>query len=215
MRIPEHLAIIPDGNRRWATHHGLKREQGYRFGLNPGVQLLRQAKAAGIKELTFYGFTTDNCKRPRAQRESFTAACVEAVRLLSAEGAELLVLGDYEAEQFPQELLPYRTRQRVAGGGIKLNFLVNYGWEWDLAGLGGQGGLAGRRDIRDNLRSGDISRIDLVVRWGGMRRLSGMLPVQSVYADFFVVEALWPDFLPQQFDEALAWYARQDVTHGG
>ena len=59
------------------------------------------------------------------------------------------------------------------------------------------------------------SRIDLVIRWGGMRRLSGFLPVQCVYADFYVVDALWPDFAPQHLEEALAWYDRQDVTLGG
>lgn len=214
MRIPEHLAVIPDGNRRWAARHGLKKEQGYSFGLSPGVQLLRQAKAAGIKELTFYGFTTDNCKRPRAQRESFTASCVEAVRLLSCEGADLLVLGNYTSEMFPPELLAYRERQTIAGGGIKLNFLVNYGWEWDLAGLAACR-ADDRRSICGKLRSHDISRIDLVVRWGGMRRFSGMLPVQAVYADFFVVEALWPDWQPEHLQEALGWYARQDVTLGG
>ncbi len=214
MRVPQHLAVIPDGNRRWAERHGLKREQGYQFGLAPGVQVLRQAKAAGIKELTFYGFTTDNCKRPRAQRESFSAACVEAVRLLSGEGAELLVLGDHTSPQFPPELLPYRERRLVAGGGIRLNFLVNYGWEWDLAGLSGAS-AAGRAGLLAALGSHDVSRIDLVVRWGGMRRLSGLLPVQAVYADFFVVEALWPDCQPEHLQAALQWYAKQDVTLGG
>ena len=215
MRIPEHLAVIPDGNRRWAEHHGMKKEQGYQFGLAPGVQLLRQAKAGGIKELTFYGFTTDNCKRPRAQRESFSAACVEAVRLLAAEGADLLVLGNYESANFPPELLPYQQRRRVAGGGIKLNFLVNYGWEWDLAGLADEGENPSRARICGCLRSADVSRIDLVVRWGGMRRLSGLLPVQAVYADFFVVEALWPDWQPEHLQEALGWCQQQDVTLGG
>lgn len=213
MRIPKHLAIIPDGNRRWAERHGLRREQGYQFGLNPGVQLLRQAKEAGIEELTFYGFTTDNCKRPRAQREGFTAATVEAVRLLACEGADLLVVGNYDSPAFPTELLPYRERTAIAGGGIKLNFLVNYGWEWDLGGLSADCG--GRQGICRALRSHDVSRVDLVVRWGGMRRLSGMLPVQAVYADFFVVEALWPDWQPEHLKEALGWYDTQDVTLGG
>lgn len=127
----------------------------------------------------------------------------------------MLVLGNYEAAQFPPELLPYQERTAIAGGGIKLNFLVNYGWEWDLAGLSAGGQVAGRQDICQKLRSHDVSRIDLVVRWGGMRRLSGMLPVQAVYADFFVVEALWPDWQPEHLTEALAWYDRQDVTLGG
>jgi undecaprenyl diphosphate synthase len=66
-----------------------------------------------------------------------------------------------------------------------------------------------------NLRSSGISRIDLIIRWGGWRRLSGFLPVQSVYADIFVVDEYWPDFKPDQFDTALKWYETQSVTLGG
>ena len=72
-----------------------------------------------------------------------------------------------------------------------------------------------RKRIRQQLRTWDISRVDLVIRWGGMRRLSGFLPVQSVYADFFVVDRLWPDFQPEDFFQALQWYQRQDITLGG
>lgn len=100
MRTPQHIAVIPDGNRRWAQAHGLSKEQGYKHGLQPGVELLRQAKAQGINELTFYGFTTDNCKRPNQQVQAFEAACVQAVRLLAAEGAELLVLGNADSPAF-------------------------------------------------------------------------------------------------------------------
>src|SRR5450631_4944004 len=72
-----------------------------------------------------------------------------------------------------------------------------------------------KRRFHERLASADVSRIDLLVRWGGMRRLSGMLPVQTVYSDFYVVEDLWPDYEAEQFHEALRWYARQDVTLGG
>src|SRR5439155_1209751 len=110
-------------------------------------------------------------------------------------------LGDELSAQFPVDLQPYRERR---GQGIKVNFLVNYGWEWDLDGL---------REGR--LRSHEVSRLDLVVRWGGGRRLSGFLPVQSVYADIYVVDALWPDFDLAQFRSALDWFAQQDRTLGG
>ena len=212
MRIPRHVAIIPDGNRRWAERNGLRREEGYAYGLRPGLELLRQARESGVEEVTFYGFTTDNCKRPAVQKEAFAAACVDAARMLASEGAELLVLGNYTSPNFPPELLEYRERRRVAGGGLKLNFLVNYGWEWDLADMQPS---RGRREICSGLRSHDVSRIDLVVRWGGMRRLSGLLPVQAVYADFYVVDDLWPDFRREHFRQALYWYDRQDVTLGG
>ena len=82
MRIPKHIAIIPDGNRRWAQGHQMKKKDGYQKGLFPGVQVLRKAKEYGISEITYYGFTTDNCKRPKEQKEAFQKACVDALRLI-------------------------------------------------------------------------------------------------------------------------------------
>lgn len=200
-----HVGIIPDGNRRWAQLHGMKKQDGYAYGLAPGLELLRAAREAGVKEITYYGFTVDNCKRPKEQVEAFRQACVQAVEMLTQEGAELLVLGDSSSQCFPKELLPYTKRQTVCGGGIRLNFLVNYGWEWDLSRMRTEGIPF----------SQDISRIDLVIRWGGMRRLSGFLPIQSVYADFYVENKLWPDFSKEDFRRALEWYDKQDITLGG
>lgn len=213
MRIPKHIGIIPDGNRRWAKRAGLEKKDGYAHGLTPGLELLRLAKTARVQEITYYGFTTDNCGRPPEQVRAFSQACVDAVKLIAGEGVSLLVVGDRDAPAFPRELLPYTTRTDFNGGGIRVNFLVNYGWEWDLAQLSAPGT---RRDkISSQLRSHDISRVELLIRWGGMRRLSGFLPVQSVYADFYVVDRLWPDFQPEDFYQALAWYQKQDVTLGG
>lgn len=122
-------------------------------------------------------------------------------------------MGNQESPAFPKALLPYTRRTDFNGGGIRLNFLVNYGWEWDLAKLKAPGSR--RMSICRQLESHDISRIDLIIRWGGMRRLSGFLPVQSVYADFYVVDGLWPDFQPEDFSKALEWYQKQDITRGG
>lgn len=202
---PRHIGIIPDGNRRWAKLHGMEKQDGYAYGLEPGLKLLRLAREKGIREITYYGFTADNCKRPAVQVRAFQRACVEAVELLAKEGAELLVIGDDTSGCFPKELLPYTQRTTVHGGGIRVNFLVNYGWQWDLSHI----------RIDGQPFSRDISRVDLVIRWGGMRRLSGFLPIQSVYADFYVEEKLWPDFEEEDFYRALAWYDRQDVTLGG
>lgn len=213
MRIPKHIGIIPDGNRRWAKQAGLEKKDGYAHGLTPGLELLRLAKQAGVQEITYYGFTTDNCGRPPEQVRAFSQACVDAVELITSEAVSLLVIGDRDAPTFPRELLPYTTRTDFNGGGTRVNFLVNYGWEWDLAQLHQP---STRRDkICGQLRSHDVSRVELVIRWGGMRRLSGFLPVQSVYADFYVVDRLWPDFQPEDFHQALAWYQKQDVTLGG
>lgn len=213
MRKPKHIGIIPDGNRRWALARGMGKECGYMAGTEPGLALFELCQKAGIKEVTYYGFTVDNTKRPARQRQAFTEACIHAVKLLAAEDADLLVTGNYDSPMFPQELLPYTTRQTFGKGGIKVNFLVNYGWEWDLSAL--KKAQDRKRNVMDYIKSKDISRVDLIIRWGGRRRLSGFLPVQSIYADFYIIDDLWPDFKPEHFWQALEWYDQQDVTLGG
>ena len=199
-RTPTHIGIIPDGNRRWATQNGMSKEEGYRFGRPAGLELLRAAKRHGIKELTYYGFTVDNCKRPKAQVSAFTGACCKAVKLIEAEGAQVHVIGNTSSPCFPPELLPYSERKADEQDKLRVNLLVNYGWEWDL---------------HNGWISRAVPRIDLVIRWGGMCRLSGFLPIQTVYSDFYIVKDLWPDFKEQHLKDALDWYSRQDVTLGG
>ncbi len=213
MRIPKHIGIIPDGNRRWAVSKGLTKEKGYTNGIDPGLILFKLCKEAGIKELTYYGFTTDNTKRPSEERKAFTNACINAVGVLSKEDAELLVVGNTDSPMFPEDLCPYTTRKIFGKGGIKINFLVNYGWEWDLNNL--KTADCTNKNIINHIRSSDVSRVDLIIRWGGRRRLSGFLPVQSIYSDFYVLDDYWPDFKPDHFYQALNWYNGQDITLGG
>jgi undecaprenyl diphosphate synthase len=199
--LPRHLGFIPDGNRRWAVGRGLSKEQGYRFGIEPGLALFEMCRSLGIPEVSVYCFTQDNTKRPSPQIEAFRSACVDFALEISRRGAALLVMGNDKSPLFPEELRPFRVRE---GEGIKVNLLVNYDWEWDLSGL-----------REGEIRSREISRLDLVVRWGGGRRLSGFLPVQSVYTDFYVVDDYWPDFRPEHLGQALCWFKEQDQTLGG
>jgi undecaprenyl diphosphate synthase len=217
-RIPRHVGFIPDGNRRWAENRGLPRSGGYAAGLLPGLDLLEVCQNLGIEEASVYGFTKDNTRRPKEQTDAFRQACVEFANMALERGVALLVLGDTSSPLFPEELLPYTTRSHADEGAIRVNLLANYGWDWDL-----QTALnavnadmnVSKRDIQSLLASSDVSRIDLVVRWGGRRRLSGFLPVQSVYADFFIIDDYWPDYQSDHFYEALAWYQTQDKTLGG
>jgi len=213
MRLPDHIGIIPDGNRRWAVGEGLSKEKGYDKGIDPGLSVFKLCEEAGIKELTYYGFTCDNTKRPVEQRIAYTNACVNAVKILSKENASLLVVGNSHSPMFPKELASFTSRKTFGNGGTKVNFLVNYGWEWDLRHL--KTANPNEKNIIKNVESNDISRIDLIIRWGGRRRLSGFLPVQSIYADFYTVDDFWPDFKAEQFSEALNWYSQQDITLGG
>ena len=198
-RTPKHIGIIPDGNRRWAAQKGFHKEDGYAHGLLPALQLLRAAKKKGVQELTYYGFTVDNCKRPKEQVFAFSNACCKAVELLKSEDVSVCVFGNTKSPCFPAPLLPY-TKRENATNQLRVNILVNYGWEWDM---------------KNGWPSHQIPRIDLVVRWGGMCRLSGFLPLQTVYSDFYVIKDFWPDYREEHFHEALAWYAKQDVTLGG
>lgn len=212
-RTPKHIGIIPDGNRRWAVQQGMSKENGYQHGIDPGLVLYETCVELGIPEVTFYGFTQDNTKRPSAQKLAFQQACIDAVNLLSNRDASLLVIGNTDSPQFPKELIPYTTRQTFGRDLIKINFLVNYGWKWDLShSLNTE---SPQDDLYNAIASRDISRIDLIVRWGGRRRLSGFLPVQSIYADFYVVEDYWPDFQKDHFYQALQWFENQDITLGG
>ncbi len=199
--IPKHIGFIPDGNRRWALNRGLPKEAGYAHGIDPGLLLYEKCKESGVQEVSIYCFTQDNTKRPSAQKRAFSTACVAFALEIARRGAALLVVGDDTSRQFPEALKEFRQRR---GAGIRMNLLVNYGWEWDLMGLKNGG-----------LHSSEVSRLDLIVRWGGGRRLSGFLPVQSVYADFYVRDEFWPDFKPQHFQQALAWFKNQDKTLGG
>ena len=213
LRIPEHIGVIPDGNRRWAQNKGFEKQAGYEYGLYPGLEFLKLAKEYGIKEVTYYGFTTDNCKRPSIQIKAFVKSCVDAVKLIASEDISLLVLGNTKSPMFPHELLKYSKRTDFGNGGIKVNFLVNYGWDWDISNINNKS--SNRKNIMEGLHSKDISRIDLILRWGGRKRLSGFLPVQSVYSDIYTIDAMWPDFKPEQFHDAMKWYSMQDVTLGG
>lgn len=213
MKIPYHLGIIPDGNRRWAVKHNKEKFEGYRHGIEPGLKVFRLAKKLGVKEITFYGFTTDNCKREKSQRIAFSDACVESVKIISNEDADILVVGNENSEMFPKELLQYKKRNPSKSGEIKVNFLINYGWNWDISNL--INSKTDKNSILNGLNSNQISMINLIIRWGGMKRLSGFLPVQSVYADIYSCENLWPDFKEEDIFQAFKWYQKQDSTKGG
>ena len=213
-RLPKHIGIIPDGNRRWAQNKGFEKQDGYKFGIQPGFELYNLCLELGIEEMTFYGFTVDNTKRPSLQTKAFQKACVDAVECLANRDADLLIVGNTQSPSFPKELLPYTKRTKFGKGLMKVNFLVNYGWNWDLNYLVKNSRFNSNDNLIKGIASSDISRVDLIIRWGGRRRLSGFLPIQSIYADFYVLDEMWPDYNIEQVYKALEWYQDQDITLG-
>lgn len=215
-RIPEHIGIIPDGNRRWAQEQGLSKESGYFPGLDPGMKFISVFRKMGIKEISIYGFTKENTRRPSAQVRQFSKACAKLANNLINLGISFIAVGDTKSNFFPEELKQY-VDQRTPGD-MKINLLVNYSWQWDL--------YAALEEARNNpsitystatdaLKSKYVSRVDLVIRWGGRNRLSGFLPIQTAYADFISIPSMWPDATPEEFISALEWYQAQDPTRGG
>jgi undecaprenyl diphosphate synthase len=97
------------------------------------------------------------------------------------------------------------------GGQFEMELVAVLHWNLHL----GKNKRKSKKSIKDYLYSNDVSQVDLIIRWGGRRRLSGFLPVQSIYADFYVIEEYWPDFKREHFYEALKWYDKQDITYGG
>ncbi len=212
MRVPNHVGIIPDGNRRWAVSNNMNKQDGYQHGVSPGVELFNILKDYGVKEMTFYGFTKDNVRRPKEQTEKYVEACIQAVEEIARLDANILVVGNNNSTVFPKELEKYvGNRVKCGEGTVNVNFLINYDWNQDLL----EGIKTGSKNIIDSIMSKDISRMELIIRWGGHRRLSGFLPVQSVYSDLYVVDDLWPDFKASHVVDALNWYQTLDVTLGG
>lgn len=215
-RMPKHIGVIPDGNRIWAVAKGLGKQDGYRNGIGPGLDLYEACYELGVEEMTFYGFTMDNTKRPSLQTKAFQKACVDSVNELKKRDAELLVLGNTDSKVFPKELLPYAMKRTKFGKGkMKVNFLVNYGWNWDINYALNSEEAKESGNVLDHIASKDVSRMDMVLRWGGRRRLSGFMPIQSVYSDIYVIDEYWPDYKNQHLYDALDWYQETDVTLGG
>lgn len=215
-RIPRHVSFIPDGNRRWADERGLERGAGYAQGIERGIRLLGLCRDLGIEEVSIYGFTKENVRRPSDQVAAFREACTEFGMQAVAAGVALRAVGDVDSTMFPPGLRAYADER--SDGDLRVNLLVNYSWQWDLFAAmqhaKTNGGVT-YSGVPKALGTKDVPRVDLVVRWGGRRRLSGFLPVQCAYADFYVIETLWPDSRPEEFLDALDWYQVQDVTMGG
>ena len=123
MRIPKHIGIIPDGNRRWALSQQMEKKRRLSVRLRAGNEAVKKAKEYGVEELTYYGFTTDNCKRPKEQFDAFQSACVEAVEMLTQEGAVCAKLSGFLPMQSVYADFMWRN---ISGRTIRMRILNRY-----------------------------------------------------------------------------------------
>jgi undecaprenyl diphosphate synthase len=223
---PDHVAIIMDGNRRWARARGVSELEGHAAGVEAIREVLRHAVRRGIRVLTLYAFSRENWARTDAEVVGLFGLLEDAIRSetaeLQAQGVRVRLLGRLDE-------LPGDTRTSIesalaatAGGErLLLNIAFNYAGRTELVdavrGIVRSGVAAGEIDeatVAAALYTAGLPDPDLVVRTGGEQRLSNFLIWQSAYAELITTDTLWPDFGPAELDQALAEYASRTRRFG-
>ena len=222
LRVPNHIAVIIDGNRRWARARGMKPWEGHRYGVENFQKFLEWCLELGIPQISAYVLSTENLKRSKREVAELLKLLKEYVEKLEREKMGLLdkyevkvrFCGNFRA--LPRELVEIMKRlmkktekyhKRI------LNILIAYGGRFELT-------QAVKKIVKAAMKSGKIritektieenllvtSDVDLIIRTGGMPRLSNLLPWQATYAELYVTETLWPAFTKEELIKAIKWF---------
>jgi undecaprenyl diphosphate synthase len=229
--LPRHVAIIMDGNGRWAKARRLPRVAGHRRGVEAVRRIVRKAGEIGIEVLTLYAFSSENWRRPVEEVSDLMGLLRHFIRAdlneIAEAGVRIRVIGDYRAFQDDLVVLIDDAIARTAGNtGMTLVIALNYGSQNELARAArilAERARAGEIDpasitadaISAELDTADIPPVDLLIRTSGERRLSNFLLWQAAYAELLFVETLWPDFGEAELAEALDDFSRRERRFGG
>ena len=228
--VPQHVAIIMDGNRRWAAAKHLPLSEGYRHGIQTFRNAIPAAIARNIPVATFWGFSTENWRRSPTELRTlfrlFRLAVTDSLDWLNRHNARLRISG--RLYDFPDDLR--RAAEKViaataANSGLTVNLALSYGGRDEIqhvargvasetAGDAKAIAAVSEETISRHLYTAGLPDVDLLIRTGGEKRLSGFLPWQSAYAELYFTDALWPDFDEQEFDRALEDYAQRKRNFG-
>lgn len=229
-RIPQHVAIIMDGNGRWAEMRGKARCEGHAAGVEPVRAALRAAARHGVKYLTLYAFSTENWGRPEAEvdalMELFCKSVIHETPELIRQGVEIRMIGD--RKRFSEKVRRYlaEAEERTAGGRtLTLILALNYSSRDEivravrrLADRVAAGTLAPEQiteaAVSSSLDTAPYPNPDLILRTSGECRLSNFLLWQSSYAELYFTPVLWPDFSEEEFDRAIGEYALRERRFG-
>ena len=229
--VPRHVAIIMDGNGRWAKARGLPRVAGHRQGAEAARAVLRAAGEAGIECLTLYAFSSENWRRPETEINDLMGLLrlyISAeLNALHREGIRIKILGDHRA--FPPDvakLVDGAVAKTAGNSRMTLAIALNYGSRAELVHAAQK--LAARVSAGEieadrideamvdaSLYTSDLPPLDLLIRTSGERRLSNFLLWQSAYAELLFVDTLWPDFGGDELRAALADFASRERRYGG
>ena len=224
--IPRHVAIIMDGNGRWARQRHLPRLAGHKAGVEAVRRVTRAARAMGIEALTLYAFSSENWRRPAEEVGDLMGLLRLFIRSdlaeLTRENVRLRVIGDYRAFSADLiELIDDAIARTAGNDGPLLAIALNYGAQAELAAAARR--LAARLPadqideaaIEAELDTAGLPPLDLVVRTSGEQRLSNFLLWQAAYAELLFVDTLWPDFDGDALAEAVAAFGRRQRRYGG
>lgn len=229
-RIPQHVAIIMDGNGRWAQLRGKARAEGHMAGVEPMRICIKAAQKYGVRYLTFYAFSTENWGRPAAEVEALMellCRCViQETPELKAQGVRVRIIG--ERSRFSERVRSYLNQieaDTAEGEVLTMVLALNYSSRDELrratrqiATEAAAGKLAPEEVteqlIAERLDTAFMPDPDLIIRTSGEQRLSNFLMWQAAYAEFYFPEVLWPDFTTEEFVRALEVYAQRDRRFG-
>ncbi len=231
IQLPEHVGIIMDGNGRWAKKRGLPRSAGHSAGAKTFRKIARYASNIGIKYLTVYAFSTENWKRPQGEVDAlmrlFTDYMNESLRDFRDDSIKLRFIGDRSAFS-PGMLKLMEENEEISRDreGMVLNLAMNYGGRAELitamrslAQDAADGKLRpediDEKVVSDRLYTSGEPDPDLIIRPSGENRTSNFLLWQSAYAEYVIMDVLWPDFKESDFDAALIEYAKRNRRFGG
>lgn len=230
MSIPKHVAIIIDGNRRWAVASGFSKLEGHRHGLEALKKLFPVIIARGISVVSIFAFSTENWRRAAVEVSALMtlikSAFAEHFAWLKDQGVQVRISG--RTSDFAEDIRGvFKKAAEDTQGNTKLiaNFCLSYGGREEITETarriaketgGDPAAIAAVNDetVERNLYTTGLPDVDLVIRTGGEKRLSGFLPWQSVYAELYFTETLWPDFGEQELDRALADFAERKRNFG-
>ncbi len=218
--VPRHVAIITDGNGRWAAQRGLPPIAGHRAGADVVRDRLRDAREFGIKQLTVYSFSTENWTRPAAEvsdlMDLFSQRLVDEVPEMVEHGIRMRFVGSREGVDAGLIAAMERAEAETAAGDtLDLFVAFNYGSRQELLQAAERYEGGGEDAFRSLLYQPDLQDPDLLIRTSGEQRISNYLLWQCAYAEFVFREELWPDFTRESFIEAIEEYSSRQRRFGG
>ncbi len=221
--VPHHIAIVMDGNGRWANKRFLPRIAGHKQGVNSLKRCAKACDARGVRVLTVFAFSSENWQRPTDEvsgiMDLFAFALAREVPQLKADGVQLRFIG--ERQGLSDKVLRGIEQSEAATAAnqrLVLNVCFNYGGRWDIvqaaAKLGAQGVPVTEASLNQAMALAHVPDPDLVIRTGGELRISNFLLWQSAYSEFVFTDTLWPDFDEAALDAAISAFATRERRFG-